>query len=119
MVRKKAIVKYERLEETIEKAGNAFFFLFVFLGPHPQHKEFPRLGVESEPQLPAYITATATWHPSRVCNLYHSSGQRGILNPLSKAGIEPASSWLLVRFISAEPRRELLGEVIITPSLRQ
>ena len=25
----------------------AFFFL-VFLGPHPQHMEVPRLGVESE-----------------------------------------------------------------------
>ena len=33
---------------------------FFFLGPHLQHKEVPRLGVESELQLPAYTTATAT-----------------------------------------------------------
>ena len=25
-----------------------FFFVLVFLGPHPQHMEAPRLGVESE-----------------------------------------------------------------------
>ena len=29
----------------------AFFFFFVFLGPHLWHMEVPRLGVESELQL--------------------------------------------------------------------
>ena len=33
--------------------------LFFFKGPHPQHMEIPRLGVESELQLPAYTTNTA------------------------------------------------------------
>ena len=47
--------------------------------------EVPRLGVEAQLQLPANTTATATWDPSRVCDLYHSSRQRPILNPLSKA----------------------------------
>ena len=49
--------------------------------------EVPRLGVESELQLLAYATATATttWDPSCICELHHSSGQRQILNPLSKA----------------------------------
>ena len=46
--------------------------------------EVPRLGVESEPWPPAYTRATATQDPSRVCNLYHSSWQRRIVNPLSK-----------------------------------
>ena len=32
-------------------------------------------GVKSELQLPAYTTATATWDPCHICNLYHSSGQ--------------------------------------------
>ena len=54
---------------------------FAFLGLHPQHVEVPRLGV----QLPAYATATAMRDPSRVCDLHHSSWQRRILNPLSKA----------------------------------
>ena len=35
------------------------FKFFVFLGPHPQHMEVPRLEVESELQLPAYTTANA------------------------------------------------------------
>ena len=46
---------------------------FVFLGPPPQQMEVPRLGVQSERQLPACATATATWGPSCVCDLHHSS----------------------------------------------
>ena len=64
-----------------------FFFLsfFVFLGPYLRHMEVPKLGVKLELQLPAYATATATWDPSHVCDLHHSSRQRQILNLLSKA----------------------------------
>ena len=40
-----------------------FFFFFVFLGLFPRHLEVPRLGVESELQLSAYTTATATATP--------------------------------------------------------
>ena len=47
--------------------------------------EAPRLGVESELQLLAYATATATRDLSRVCNLHHSSWQHQILYPLSEA----------------------------------
>ena len=36
-------------------------YLFVVLGPHLQHMEVPRLGVELELQLVATATATATW----------------------------------------------------------
>ena len=60
-------------------------FFFVFLGPHLRHMEVPRLGVELELQLLVYTTATATWDPSHVFNLYHSSRQCWILNPLSEA----------------------------------
>ena len=85
--------------------NNAFLFSFVcFLGLHSQHVEVPRLGVQSELQLPAYATATATQDPRRhVCNLHHSSQQHQILNPLShwaRAGIEPTTSWFLVGFFS-------------------
>ena len=45
----------------------------------------PGLGVDSELQLPAYATATATQDPSRICNLRCTSRQPRILNPLSKA----------------------------------
>jgi len=47
-----------------------------------QHTEAPRLGVKSE--LLAYTMATATPDPSHICNLYQSSWQRQIPNPLSK-----------------------------------
>ena len=46
--------------------------------------EIPRLGVKLELQLPAYVTATATWDPSHVCNLHQSSQQYQVPNPLSK-----------------------------------
>ena len=46
--------------------------------------EVLRLGVESELQLPAYVTATAP-DPHRICDLRHSSWQHQILNPLSEA----------------------------------
>ena len=61
------------------------FSFFAFLGLHLQCMEVPRLEVESELQLPAYPTATATRDPSHVCNLHHSSQQCWILNLLSKA----------------------------------
>ena len=62
-----------------------FFKFFVFLGPHLQHKEVPRLGAESELQLSVYTTAMATRDLSHICKLHHSSWQRWILNPLSEA----------------------------------
>ena len=64
-----------------------FFTIFFlsFLGQHPRHMEVPRPGVQSELQLLAYATATATPDPSRICDLHHSPRQRRILNPLSKA----------------------------------
>ena len=46
--------------------------------------EVPRLGVDLEPQLPAYVTAPATLDPSQICDLHHSLWQCQILNPLSQ-----------------------------------
>ena len=60
------------------------FSFFCFLGLHLWHMELPRLGVKSELQLPAYTTAIATPDLSHVCDLYHSSRQHRILNPLSE-----------------------------------
>ena len=80
-----------------------YLFIYLLLGPHPQHMEVPRLGVESKLQLPT----TATPEASSVCNLHHSSWPHWILNELSKPEIETASSWILVRFVIAEPQREL------------
>ena len=86
-----------------------FFFLvsLSFLEPHPRHMEVPRLGVESELQLPAYTTVTAMLDPSRICNLHHSSWQSQILKLLSRARDQTATSWFLVGFISIVPQWEL------------
>ena len=45
--------------------------------------EIPRLGIKLELQLPVYTTAMPD--PSCLCDLYHSSWQCWIFNPLSKA----------------------------------
>ena len=65
-----------------------FFLLFIyfcFSGLHLQHMEFPRLGVELEPQLPASATTTAMRDLIYIFNLHHSSQQCWILNPLIEA----------------------------------
>ena len=43
-----------------------FFFFLVFLGPRLRHMALPRLGAESELQVPAYAYATTTPDPSYV-----------------------------------------------------
>ena len=63
----------------------SLFFPFCFLGLNPWHMEVPRLGVESEIQLPVYTTVTATQDLSHICILHHSSWQHWILGPLSEA----------------------------------
>ena len=78
-----------------------FFFFFIFLGPHLWYMEVPRLGVESELQLPAYTTAkakataTATPDPSHICDLYHSYSNVGSLTQRARLGIKPTASWEL------------------------
>ena len=83
--------------------GGRYFYLFiyfVFLGLHLRHMEVPRLGVESELQLPAYTTSTTTSDPSHVRDLQHSSQQCWILNTLSKARDQTRNlmdtSWVLL-----------------------
>ena len=86
-----------------------FFFAFCFLGLYPQHKEAPRLGAESELQLLAYTTATAT--PIQAVSVTYTAahGKARSLTHWARPGTEPASSWILVRFVTVEPRRELPG----------
>ena len=70
-----------RLETSFSR--NIFVCVSFFLGPHPQHREVPRPGVQVELQPPAYVRATATWDLSHVCN--HRPWQCRILNPLNEA----------------------------------
>ena len=75
-----------------------------------RHMEVPRLGVRSELQLPAYVTAIPMQDLSYVCNLHHSSWQLWILNPLIKARDQTCIlMFMLVAFVTAEPQWELLN----------
>jgi len=74
--------------------------------------EVPRLGVESELQLPTYTTAqscSCCWPTPQAqqsqiratSETYTTAqGNAGSLTHWARPGIEPASSWILVRFIS-------------------
>ena len=69
---------------------------FPFLGPLLWHMEVPRLGIESELQLPAYTTATAMLNLS--CPTPQLTATLGSLTHSVRPGIEPTSSWILVGF---------------------
>ena len=62
-----------------------FFFPFSQSGTQGIWMVVPRLGVESELQLPPYATATAMPDLSHVCDLQHNSWQCQILNPMGEA----------------------------------
>ena len=80
------------------------FNFFAFLeGPYLWHMEVPRLGVTWELQLLVYTTATATgiWTVSVTYTTAQSS--TGFITHWTGPGIESASSWILVGFITTEP----------------
>ena len=62
-----------------------FFFSFLHFRVVPTAYGGSQARGLIEATAAAYTTATAIPHPSRVCNLHHSSRQRQILNPLSEA----------------------------------
>ena len=85
-----------------------YLFFFFFLGLHLQHMRVPRLGVESELQLLAYTTATATRIQATSSTYTTPHGNTGTLTNWARPWIKSASSWILVRLITAELQWELL-----------
>ena len=59
-------------------------FVFCLFRAEPAACGGSQTGVESELWPLAYTTATATWDPSPICDLHHSSQQRQIPNPLGE-----------------------------------
>ena len=53
--------------------------IIIILWPHPQHMEVPRLGVESELQLPANTTVTATRDLNLSATYTTAHGNAGLL----------------------------------------
>ena len=85
-----------------------FFFFFCLFRPHPRHMEVPRLGLNGSysfqpaPQAQHHqIQAT-----SATCFIAH--GNAGSLTHWVIPGMEPVSLWMLIRFVSTEPQKELL-----------
>ena len=84
------------------------YIFFFFLGPHLQHMEVPRLGVNRScscrptPQPQQH----GIWAMSATYTTAHSN--TGSLTHWARPGIEPTTSWLLARFVSAVPQGELL-----------
>ena len=81
-------------------SGTGFFVCFCILGLYLWHMEVPRLRVKSELQLPTYTTATATWDPSCICDLTTAHSNARSLTHGARPGINPASSWILVGFVT-------------------
>ena len=65
-------------------------FFYVFLGPHLQDVELPRLEMESDLHLPAYTTTTLD--PSGICNLHCHLQKCWSLTHWARPGIKPTSS---------------------------
>ena len=69
--------------------------------------EVPRLGVKSEPQLLAYATATATRIWDTAVTYTTAYGNARSLTHWEMLGIELATLWFLVGFVSIVPQWEL------------
>ena len=84
-----------------------FLIFLVFLGLHYRHMEVPRLrGQIGAVAACLHHSHSRIWAMSVTYTTTHSN--TGSLTHLARPGIERASSWMLVRFISIEPRWELL-----------
>jgi len=97
-------------EEVKTQKDWVIFLFLIFLGLHPQHMEVPRLGVQSELQLPAYATTTATANAGSEPHLQptptaHSN--TGSLIHQARLGIKTATSQVPDGFVSAVPLQEL------------
>ena len=65
------------------------FSFFCFFGLQPRHMEVPGLGVKSEPQLPAYTTATAMWIRAVSATYPPAHGNTGPRPPEQGQGLTP------------------------------
>ena len=74
-------------------------FFFFFPGLHLRRMEVPRLGVEWKLQLLAYTRATATADRSHIYNYAVALGNASLTHWV-RPGIELASSWMLVGFVT-------------------
>ena len=88
------------------------WLIFCFLGPHLWHMEVSRLGVEWElqPQPMPQPQQQGIWATSATYTSAHSNA--GSLTHWARPGMESASSWILVGFVSTKPGLEPLITVL-------
>ena len=82
---------------SLATCGRTYKFFFFFLW----HMEVPRLGVELELPTPQ-PQQFRIWAVSATCTTTHSN--TGSPTHWARPGIEPSSSWILVRFIPDMPQ---------------
>ena len=95
-------------KEFMSSGQQQFCFLFYSLGPYPWHMEVPRLGVKSQLELLATVTARATNTRSEL-HLWPIPQLPAmlVLTHWVRPGIKTASSWTLVRLVTTELWQEL------------
>ena len=96
----------ERKQSRFRLQSHFYFFsslLFCFLGPHMRHKEVPRPMPQPQPHQSQAMSATYTTAHSNAGSFTH----------WVRPGIEPASPWILVRYVSAAPQCELTNFIFI------
>ena len=86
----------------------SFFFFFFFFRTAPTTYGGSQARAHTGAAAEAYATATATPDLSRILDLYCSSRQHQILNPLNRARDQTRVLMDIVRFITAELQQELL-----------
>ena len=89
-------------------------YIYSFLGLYPQQMEVPGPAVKLELQLPAYTIATATWDPSHVCDLHHSSWQHQILNLQNEARDRTHILRYLVGFVTTSHDRNSQQDIFFS-----
>ena len=82
-------------------------YILVFLGPNPWHMEIPRPEVQLDCRC--YPIPQPQQHQIWATSVTYTTahGNAGSSTHWAGPGIEPATSWFLVRFISAAPQWEL------------
>ena len=87
-----------------------YLFCFFWWGAHLLHMEVPRLGVKLELQLTAYTKATETQDWSQATSATYTTVHSNTrsLTHWARPRVEPTSSWMQVRLVTAELPWELL-----------
>jgi len=81
------------------------FFFFAFLGPRTWHMEVSRLGWNWSHSC--WPMPQPQQHGTQASSAAYTTEHGNAGSPTARPGIEPASSWISVRFVSVAPQWEL------------